>query len=145
MRPPVSARLTASTVLGIVVTWMSSVGGNFFQGIGADLGIAYYTTSVALTAMLTVTICHRMVTHGRMVQRQLGEDYASVYFALLGAIVESVLPYTLSGIAFLASLGVNSPTSVGFMSVYLMLMVSGRLNTCTWPVLMACSASRRRW
>ncbi|KAG6371292.1 hypothetical protein JVT61DRAFT_9761 [Boletus reticuloceps] len=57
----------------------SSPGENFFSGIAAQLGIAYYSISVGLTAMLTWVICYRMVTHGREVKKQLGAEYASVY------------------------------------------------------------------
>ena len=70
-------------------------------------------------------ICYRIVRHGRKVQEHLGHEYASTYFAILTLVVESVLPYTLSGIAFLVSLGVGSPTSVAFISVYLLMMVRG--------------------
>lgn len=68
-------------------------------------------------------ICYRMVRHARSVQKYLGHEYASLYFAVVMVIVESVLPYTLSGIAFLVSLGLNSPTSVAFMCVYILMMV----------------------
>ncbi|KAN0080049.1 hypothetical protein V8E55_009615, partial [Tylopilus felleus] len=37
-------------------------------------------------------------------------------------VVESVLPYTLSSITFLVSLGFGSPTFVGFISVYFHMM-----------------------
>ncbi|KAF8554523.1 hypothetical protein OG21DRAFT_1059743 [Imleria badia] len=59
--------------------------------------------------------------HGRKVQEYLGHEYASSYFSVVTLVVESVLPYTLSGIAFLVSLGVGSPTSA-FISVYLLMM-----------------------
>ena len=65
-----------------------------------------------------------MATHGRRVREQLGKDYATVYFALLSLIIESVLPYTLSGIAFLISFGVGSNVSIAFACVYIPLMVS---------------------
>lgn len=112
----------------MVIVTSSLPGGNFFSGIAAQLGIAYYSVSVGLTAMLTGVICYRMVTHGLEMKRHLGKDHASVYFALLSLIVESVLPYTLSGIAFLVSFGVGSSTSIAFACVYILMMVSG--STC---------------
>ena len=60
-----------------------------------------------------------------MVEKHLGQEYASVYFALMAIIVESVLPYTLSGVAFLVSYGIGSDTSIAFACVYVMMMVSG--------------------
>ena len=108
----------------MVVFLSSSPGGNFFVGIVAELGLAYYSLSVGLTAMLTWIICHRMVKHALDVKEHLGKDYASVYFALFALIIESMLPYTLSGIAFLVSFGVGSPTSIAFACVYILMMVS---------------------
>ncbi|KAG6371280.1 hypothetical protein JVT61DRAFT_9747 [Boletus reticuloceps] len=111
-------------VLGILVLVMSSSPGeDFFSGIAAQLGIAYYSLSVGLTAMLTWVICYRMVTHGREAKKQLGAEYASVYFSLLSIIIESVLPYTLSGIAFLVSFGMGSGTSITFACVYILMMM----------------------
>jgi len=81
--------------------------------------------------MLTWVICYRMVTHGLKVKKRLGKDFASVYFALLSLIIESVLPYTLSGTAFLVSFGVGSDTSIAFASVYILLMVSGPIGGST--------------
>ena len=69
-------------------------------------------------------ICYRVVRHGKTVQEHLGEEYASSYFAVATIIVESVLPYTLSGIAFLVMFGVGSPTFTTFISVYFLMMVS---------------------
>ncbi|KAF8548726.1 hypothetical protein OG21DRAFT_1422559 [Imleria badia] len=127
-------------VLGIMVIVTSSLpGGNFFSGIAAQLGLAYYCVSVGLTAILTGVICYRMATHGQEVKKHLGKDYASVYFALLSLIVESVLPYTLSGIAFLVSFGVGSSTSIAFACVYMLMM-------CISPqMLILRVASGRAW
>ena len=72
-------------------------------------------------------ICYRIVRHGLHVQKHLGRAYATPYFTTITLIVESVLPYTLSGIPFLVSLGVGSITSEAFISVYVMMMVRGFL------------------
>lgn len=113
-------------VLGIAVDWTSSLpGGNFFAGISVQLGVAYYTVSVSLNTILTCMICYRMVRHGRKVLEYLGHEYASSYFAVVALVVESALPFTLSGIVFLVSFGLNSPTSVAFICVYYTMMVRG--------------------
>lgn len=108
----------------MVIVTSSSPGGDFFSGFGAQLAISYYSVSVGLTAMLTWVICYRMVIHGLEMKKHLGTDYASVYFAVFSLIIESVLPYSLSGIAFVVTLGVGSPTSIAFGCVYVLLMVS---------------------
>ena len=70
--------------------------------------------------------------HGKTVQERIGREYASIYFAVVTIVIESVLPCTLSGITFLVSLGVGSPTFVTFICVYVHMMVrsSATCSTC---------------
>ncbi|KAH0828710.1 hypothetical protein J3R83DRAFT_3116 [Lanmaoa asiatica] len=120
---PVMASFYVHLALGILVDWITSSPGNsFFTGVASRLGLAYYTVSVFLNATLTSMICYRMLRHGKMVQEYLGHEYASPYFTVVTIIVESVFPYALSGIAFLVSLGVGSPTSIAFFNVYVLMM-----------------------
>ncbi|KAF8443961.1 hypothetical protein L210DRAFT_3533263 [Boletus edulis BED1] len=113
----------STLVMGVLVDWSSSSpGGDFFTGKSAQLALAYYTLSVFLNTTLTCMICYCILQYGRKVRKDLGHEYASSYFAIITLVVESVLPYTLSGIAFLVSLGVGSPLSTVFISVYLLMM-----------------------
>ncbi|KAG6376836.1 hypothetical protein JVT61DRAFT_1862 [Boletus reticuloceps] len=116
----------ATLVLGVLVDWTSSSpGGNFFTGESAQLALAYYGVSVFLNTVLTCMICYRILQHGRKVRKHFGPEQASLFFGVVTLVIESVFPYTLSGIAFLVSLGVNSPTSAGLVDVYFLLMVRG--------------------
>lgn len=116
----------AHLVLGVSVDWTtSSPGGDYFTGVSTQLSLAYWSLAVFLTTSLTCILCYRLVQHAKMVQEHLGNEYALSYFTIVTIIVESVLPYTLSGIAALVSLGVESPTSVMFVSVYFLMMVRG--------------------
>ncbi|KAF8556745.1 hypothetical protein OG21DRAFT_1506141 [Imleria badia] len=113
----------ATLILGVAVDWTtSSPGGDYFTGVSTPLSLAYWSIAVFLTTSLTCIICYRLVRHANMVQEYLGNEYASSYFTIVTVIVESVLPYTLSGIAALVSLGAASPTSVMFVSVYFLMM-----------------------
>ncbi|KAF9240068.1 hypothetical protein BU15DRAFT_46081 [Melanogaster broomeanus] len=113
----------ATLGLGIVVDWTSSSPeGNFFEGLPSILGLSYYTISALLNTTVTCIICYHIVRHGTRLKNQLGQEYAYPYFDVVSIIVESVLPYTLSGIAFLVSFGTGSPTSAVFLSVYIMAM-----------------------
>ena len=112
--------------LGVLVGWVtSSPSNNFVTGVAAPFSLAYWTVSVFLNTTLTCMICYRLVRHGRKVQEYLGNEYASFYFSVVTIIVESVLPYTLSGIAFLVAFGVGSPTFALFICVYFLMMVRG--------------------
>ncbi|KAF8837406.1 hypothetical protein BDN67DRAFT_909293 [Paxillus ammoniavirescens] len=113
----------ATLALGIAVLWVScSPGGDIFIGLASRLGLAYYSISVFLNTTVTGIICYRMVYHAMKVKKQLGNEYASAYFDVVSIIVESALPYTLSGLAFLVSFGIGSPTSVTFYCVYVLAM-----------------------
>lgn len=112
-------------VLGILGFWTSTAsGGFFFRNIAAQIGLAYYAVSVFLTAMVTWMICYRILSHGKIIKERLEPEYASPYFAIVALVVESVLPYTLSGIAFLISLGLGSQMTGMFAYLQASLMVS---------------------
>ena len=56
-------------------------------------------------------------------EQTLGREVAKTYTGAASLIIESMLPYTLFGIAYVATLGVNHPTSIFFLSVYVMFTV----------------------
>ena len=97
-------------------------GANFFS-IPGKVGLAYITTSVILNAMLTGMIWYRLACHARTVKQYHGNGYAPSYFSIDALVVESMLPYTLSGIALLVSRGVGSETEIAFSCVYTLTMV----------------------
>lgn len=98
---------------------------NFILGVASKFALVYYAATVFLNVFLTGAICYRMLRHGSMVREHLGYEYATVYFWVATLIIESMLPYTLSGIVFLALFGMGSPTFMPSLSVYTMLMVRG--------------------
>ncbi|KIK96607.1 hypothetical protein PAXRUDRAFT_293772 [Paxillus rubicundulus Ve08.2h10] len=110
--------------LGIAVLWAScSPGGDFFSaGLASTLGLAYYSISVFLNITVSSIICFRMMRHAMKVKEQLGNEYASAYFVVVSIVVESVLPYALSGLAFLVSSGIGSQSSITFFCVYILVM-----------------------
>ncbi|KAF9235458.1 hypothetical protein BU15DRAFT_64814 [Melanogaster broomeanus] len=113
----------ATLGLGIIVDWSTAAPGtNLFAGLASIYALSYYTISALLNSSVTCIICYRMVSHGMRVKKQLGQEYAHTYFNVVSIIIESVLPYSLSGVAFLISLGIGSSTSIAFYSVYVMLM-----------------------
>jgi len=108
------------------MAWSSSAHGeNFLLGVASKFALGYYAVTVFLNVFLTGAICYCMVRHGRVVREHLGHEYASVYFWVATLIIESMLPYTLAGIAFLALFGTGTPVLMPSLSVYTMLMVGG--------------------
>ena len=51
--------------------------------------------------MLTGMIWYRLVCHAKTVEEHHGNEHASSYFSIDALVVESMLPYTLFGLAFL--------------------------------------------
>ncbi|KAI9457870.1 hypothetical protein HD554DRAFT_2042253 [Boletus coccyginus] len=105
--------------MGILLARANHAPGSDFHTTTAKFSLTYWSISVFLDTTLTCMIVFR---HGRTIQDYLGRKYASLYYAVVTIVIESVLPYTLSGISFLISLGVGSPTSSGFICVYLLMM-----------------------
>ena len=84
-------------------------------------------------------------------RRVLGSEVSSVYTSAASVIVESMLPYTLFGVAYVVTLGANSPLSILFLSLYAMFNVRARLAPssrhrvrCSWSPLRARSAFHHR-
>ncbi|KAI9573781.1 hypothetical protein HD554DRAFT_2166553 [Boletus coccyginus] len=112
----------ATFVLGTLIVWTSSIPQTIiFNGRAAELGLAYYSTSVLLHATLTCTICSRFVCHARKM-KELGEEYASPYFNMIRVFFESSLLFTLAGIAYLVSYGLGDHTELAFSRVYVLMM-----------------------
>ncbi|KAF8550705.1 hypothetical protein OG21DRAFT_1419263, partial [Imleria badia] len=63
--------------------------------------LAYFGICVFFNMTLTTLICYRVIHHGKLVRAELGHGFSSVYFSVAGIVIESALPYTLSGIASL--------------------------------------------
>ncbi|KAI0065536.1 hypothetical protein BV25DRAFT_1704758 [Artomyces pyxidatus] len=120
----------ATLALGIVELYTSGApAGNFFSGLAAQLGVSYYATSIGLNIIATSIITGRIIYVGRVSRRSLGAENSQAYFSVAAIIVESALPYSLSGFAFLVSYGLNSEISILFLSFYVMF-------TCVSPQML---------
>ncbi|KAM5531439.1 hypothetical protein V8D89_014896 [Ganoderma adspersum] len=122
-----------TVVLGILTCYFSGrPGGNFFVGIAPRIAMAYSAVGIAMNFMCTVLICGRIayasrgfsnIVNGGTVLDDLNTSGSSsnqiVHKAAL-MIVESMLPYTLFGAAYVIALGLISPVSILFLSLYVM-------------------------
>ena len=107
-------------------------GGLYIHARASQIYLAYYTVSIILCTLLTCMICYRLLRYGKLMEEHLGREYASTYFAVVALIVESVLPYTLSGVTFLILLGIKSQIKVAFGYMYALMMVRGRVLACCY-------------
>lgn len=107
----------------------SMPGTTFFSGPSAKIGLAYFSSSAFLNVILSFMICYRLLSHARTVKQYLGDKHASPYIIIVSLVVESVLPFTLSGIAFVVSYGMGSPTVGAFSYIHPLVTVCSRTPT----------------
>ncbi|KAI9566060.1 hypothetical protein HD554DRAFT_2174751 [Boletus coccyginus] len=93
-----------------------------YTGIFILFAFTYYVLAVLLTTTLTCMICYRLLRHAREVKELLGEEFASPYFTIAMLLVESVLPYTLCGLVFLATFGAGSWAGMATARAYTLMM-----------------------
>jgi hypothetical protein len=101
-----------------------SPNGNFYEGLAARVGLVYFSLTIGLNVITTCLICGRIMFYARRVRNHLDLEVSMAYFTTVAIVVESALPYTLFGIAFLVSFGLDSDTSILFLSLYGMFTVS---------------------
>ena len=152
-----------SLVLGILTCYYSGrPGGNFYVGIAPRIAMAYSAVGIAMNFLCTVLICGRILYVSRDISKRLSigpsvlndlnigsaNSDSGVFHRVALMIVESMLPYTLFGAAYVIALGLISPVSILFLSLYVMFTVCDAiLLTCCsdWNAYtcLKSSASRR--
>ena len=89
--------------------------------------MAYYATTISLNIIATSVICVRLIYLGRAVyaiRDTEGRGKGAIrYTGTLPMIVESALPYSMAGLAFLVSYGMQSDISILFGALYGMFTV----------------------
>lgn len=114
--------------MGILVCYYSgSPGTDFFAGLAVKTELAFRGIVLGLNIIVTGLICGRILYVARSMKALLGQDAAKTYTSAAAIVIESALPYTLFGIAYMVTLGVNSPTSIFFLCFYVMLTVRSLL------------------
>ncbi|KIJ65818.1 hypothetical protein HYDPIDRAFT_151450 [Hydnomerulius pinastri MD-312] len=130
----------AALGLGITQLYVDGApNGNFFVGLAAQIGVAYTATSVGLNIVLTMLICGRIIHHGRQTRTFMGAAAAEMYFGIVSIIIESAIPYSLTGIAFVVAYALNSDMTIFFLSLYVM------FTALSPQMLMLRVASGRAW
>ncbi|KAH9850996.1 hypothetical protein C2E23DRAFT_733876 [Lenzites betulinus] len=120
----------ATAALGIMTCVFTGLpNSNFFVGRAAEVALAYSSVVIGLNVTLSLLICGRLLWHARAIERTLGRRVAHKYTGAVALIVEAALPYTLFGIAYVVTLGLDSPVSILFLSIYVMF-------TCVSPQML---------
>ncbi|RPD54567.1 hypothetical protein L226DRAFT_515038 [Lentinus tigrinus ALCF2SS1-7] len=110
-----------TTALGILTCYVSGVpNSDFFLGKTAQIALSYSSIVIALNFTCSALICIRILWVAKAIEQTLGREASKIYTGAASLIIESMLPYTLFGIAYVVTLGLNHPTSIFFLSVYVM-------------------------
>ena len=118
-------------------------GSNYFIGLSQKLGTSYTSCLVSLNLLLTLLITTRILYAARQCTSATDRAAARTYTNAAAIVVESALPYTAFGLAYLATFARESQTSILFLSLHVMFCVSWIyvLSSAAWP---AADRSRRR-
>ena len=107
------------------------------MGIAPRVALAYSAVGIAMNVFCTSLICGRIFLGVREISTvrngsdvcdsedgsSSGSNHGGLFFRAAEVIVESMLPYTLFGVAYVVTLGLNSPVSILFLSLYVMFTV----------------------
>ncbi len=130
MRAPFT---NTSQALGILELYLSGKpNADFFVGKAMQLGTAYWASTISLNVIATLIICGRLTYLGRAIEaaRNVKGGKAAVrYTGTVSMVVESALPYSMAGLAFLVSFGIGSDLSVMFGAFYGLFSVSTSLHS----------------
>ena len=109
---------------------------NYFSGTAHKLGVLYTTSVIMLEVITTTLIAARILQLGRwnrlaaasaLPHNKMSRKAAAYpYTGAVAIIVESALPSTLSGVAYLVSYALGSDLSILFLSIYVMLSVRSK-------------------
>ncbi|KAI0739369.1 hypothetical protein C8Q80DRAFT_1221876 [Daedaleopsis nitida] len=113
----------ASAVLGIMTCYYSGKpDSDFFVGLAVNIALSWSSVVIGLNFTCTTLICGRILWVAKRMEGTLGRKASKKYTGAASLIIESMLPYTLFGIMYIVTLGINHPTSVVFLSLYIMFM-----------------------
>ncbi len=83
-------------------------GTTLWSTISIDLGIPYWSISIALTVLITTCIVIRLLYMRRQL-RNIRAGGGSEYISVSAVLIESASLYSINGIILVVSYGINSP------------------------------------
>nr|GAT46240.1 predicted protein [Mycena chlorophos] len=106
---PVLAFFSSMVLSAILIAELSQPGNTFWTKISINLAIPYWSISISMTVILTGLIAGRLLFMRYRLRRLMGRETRTPYVSLSAMLVESAAIYSINGLIFLISYGVNSP------------------------------------
>jgi len=105
--------------MGIAATIQSGIpGGDFFHGITVNFTTPWLVLTIAFNVITTSMIVFRLFSVSRSMRAVLAKDRAEVYTGVIAILVESALPFTLLGIAYLVTYVRGDPEELAFADIW---------------------------
>ncbi|KAJ7922509.1 hypothetical protein B0H13DRAFT_2267474 [Mycena leptocephala] len=117
--------LIASTVMGIfLIISVAQPGNDFNSALAVKFGTAYFSISLSLTVIVTLTIVFRLLYLQRLVSKALGNapEYRDHYISASTILLESSALHAVVGFIFLILYNRNVPASNIFVSIMVQVM-----------------------
>ncbi|KAG1847583.1 hypothetical protein F4604DRAFT_1630446 [Suillus subluteus] len=114
---PAIIYLGSATMAIMMVIQSAMPMSDLWQGLAAQFGISWVALTVSFNIIVTALIVSRLLLFHRRVQSILTNEQQSAYTGTAAILVESALPFTVLGIAYLATYiqGVPSAIAVGIV------------------------------
>ncbi|KAJ7849646.1 hypothetical protein B0H14DRAFT_2509788 [Mycena olivaceomarginata] len=107
---PALAFLTSMILSAILIAELCQPGNSFWTAISMKLAIPYWAISISMTVILTALIAGRLLFMRYRLDKLVGARTSTPYVTITAMLVESAALYSINGLIFLVSYGVNSPS-----------------------------------
>ncbi|KAG1813094.1 hypothetical protein EV424DRAFT_1514933 [Suillus variegatus] len=114
---PAIIYLGSATMAVMMVIESAMPMSSLWQGLTAQFGISWVALTVSFNIIVTTLIFSRLLFFYRRVRSVLDDEQRNFYTGIMAILVESALPFTILGIASLATYiqGIPSATAVGIV------------------------------
>lgn len=113
-----------------------------------QFSLPYFSISIALNILLTLLLVGRLFYMSERAKRAIGREHAATYSSIASMLIESAVPYAVTGLIFIITYARNSNVQNLVLPVLSQIMVchpsSQFPSTVPSLTLCRCSASRLR-
>ncbi|KAF7377397.1 hypothetical protein MSAN_00161300 [Mycena sanguinolenta] len=102
--------LTSLILSAIVIVILNRPGNTFWTALSVKLAIPYWAISISMTVILTALIAGRLMFMRYRLKKLVGASSSMPYVTITAMLVESAAIYSINGIIFLVTYGLNDPT-----------------------------------
>jgi hypothetical protein len=118
---PTASLWTTSSVNFTLSYFSMSITCKYFLGI---IFFGLFLICLLVNVLLTLLIAGRLISMSQRVKQTLGAHHAKTYTSIASMMIESAVPYSALGIAFIATFATNNPAQNAILPILSQVMVS---------------------